>query len=612
MTNFYQPGESRWGGLTRNIGHFLMGAVDPIGAIAQQQYDAMTPEQKAASDKKNAWEPLVKYLNEKPVSAAPLTGTPADPLSFGTPTSKQSLITAPLASGPKLKSGEIPDVTGFLSAQLGVPVQITSGYRSPSANAAAGGVSDSAHMKTLQDGSPMAYDFKPQGMSTGDAARLLAQNLKGQYDQIIAEGDHVHISFDPKGRGQALMGDEKSGYRPLSPLAGGMLSVAPSVTPGDTSHFPSMLAMDPAAVGSLIPAPHLLPTNIKLPPAPQAELPADLSPLQGIDKEKEMEALRTAYAVKPRDSSHDAWDRFAALLQGAAQGATGADIIHGGVGNLLLHAGAGAGAAYKRESDLQTDEQKKYDEMTRQANIALAQQGFNIDMRNIDVGNQNIERGDTSKERQRVTKFTNAKELFDAQLQQLDLNLGNQRANAGALNARDMARAQATIGAMEGQAEAGNKANLGQTQLNLAGGGTAGTQRQIAKMLTDNGVDPLDEKAPHGAPARQTALGVINGQVDTALNGFAQDLVANGGAQEVLAPNKGDSPEFAKAKAQALRALKQAKKPGDAASQQAVQTLAQMLNGDHNAALAILKNFAARGYPTAKLILGANQGAASK
>jgi hypothetical protein len=112
---------------------------------------------------------------------------------------------------------------------------------------------------------------------------------------------------------------------------------------------------------------------------------------------------------------------------------------------------------------------------------------------------------------------------------------------------------------------------------------------------------------PKRAPAaEQTALGIHSGQVDTALNGLAQDLVANGGAMEVLAPDKGDKPEFAKAKAQALRALKQAKKPGDPGAQQATQLLSQLLNSDHNTALMIVKDFAARGYPTAKMILDHN------
>ena len=80
---------------------------------------------------------------------------------------------------------------------LGKPVHITSGYRSPALNRAVGGTPTSAH--------PMGYaaDFKVAGMRLVDVARALAGRLP--YDQLIYEhGRCVHISFDPRLRGEEL------------------------------------------------------------------------------------------------------------------------------------------------------------------------------------------------------------------------------------------------------------------------------------------------------------------------------------------------------------------------------------------------------------------------
>lgn len=80
---------------------------------------------------------------------------------------------------------------------LGKPVIITSGYRSPAVNRAVNGTPTSAH--------PMGYaaDFKVAGMSLAAAARALAGRLP--YDQLIYEhGRCVHISFDPRLRGEEL------------------------------------------------------------------------------------------------------------------------------------------------------------------------------------------------------------------------------------------------------------------------------------------------------------------------------------------------------------------------------------------------------------------------
>lgn len=94
------------------------------------------------------------------------------------------------------------DPQGYLASLIGAPVQITSGYRTPAHNAAVGGVPNSAHMEG-DPAHPYAFDVVPQGMSMSDAASRLASSGV-PYDQVINEGNHVHVSFDPRMRGQAF------------------------------------------------------------------------------------------------------------------------------------------------------------------------------------------------------------------------------------------------------------------------------------------------------------------------------------------------------------------------------------------------------------------------
>jgi hypothetical protein len=89
------------------------------------------------------------------------------------------------------------DPAGYLGNLLGTQVQITSGLRSLDKNAAVGGVPNSAHL------TGQAFDFIPKGMDTKTATAKLAQSGI-PFDQIEDGGDHVHISFAPKGRRQVI------------------------------------------------------------------------------------------------------------------------------------------------------------------------------------------------------------------------------------------------------------------------------------------------------------------------------------------------------------------------------------------------------------------------
>jgi putative chitinase len=86
-----------------------------------------------------------------------------------------------------------------------VAITINSGYRSPDVNRAIGGSSNSAHLYGY------AVDFTAYGHTPLTVANTLAKsNLK--FDQLIYEKTWVHISFDPRMRGELLTLKSKGKY----------------------------------------------------------------------------------------------------------------------------------------------------------------------------------------------------------------------------------------------------------------------------------------------------------------------------------------------------------------------------------------------------------------
>lgn len=87
-------------------------------------------------------------------------------------------------------------------AVLGVPLRVTSGYRSPSENLASGGAPTSDHPAGL------AADIVPQGVNQFDAYRRLeaarAAGTLPAWDQLIfypVEG-HIHVGLGARRRGE--------------------------------------------------------------------------------------------------------------------------------------------------------------------------------------------------------------------------------------------------------------------------------------------------------------------------------------------------------------------------------------------------------------------------
>lgn len=78
-----------------------------------------------------------------------------------------------------------------------VAITINSGYRSPDVNRAVGGTSNSSHTYGY------AVDFTAYGHTPFTISNILSKsNLK--FDQLIYEKTWVHISFDPRMRGNIL------------------------------------------------------------------------------------------------------------------------------------------------------------------------------------------------------------------------------------------------------------------------------------------------------------------------------------------------------------------------------------------------------------------------
>lgn len=81
--------------------------------------------------------------------------------------------------------------------QIGKPIKISSGYRSPAVNASVGGSTNSDHCRG------QAADIEIAGMANGDLAKWIKDNLKFTqlilefYTQGVPDSGWVHVSYNP-------------------------------------------------------------------------------------------------------------------------------------------------------------------------------------------------------------------------------------------------------------------------------------------------------------------------------------------------------------------------------------------------------------------------------
>jgi hypothetical protein len=151
-------------------------------------------------------------------SAFPLTA-----LTVSSTATARGLSNMPATSQHESNLSRLSD---FL-AKIPFPIQINSGYRSPTVNAAVGGSSSSQHMNGL------AADIRPLTMSNKELAQWFYEYRKDfpELDQVIWYHDtsHVHVGICPSGgkgcprsyaRGEFLSArKEGSVYTPWAPTA---------------------------------------------------------------------------------------------------------------------------------------------------------------------------------------------------------------------------------------------------------------------------------------------------------------------------------------------------------------------------------------------------------
>jgi len=98
-------------------------------------------------------------------------------------------------------------------ATLGVPLVITSGYRSPTYNASVGGSRTSDHVTGL------AADFKAQGLSPFRVYEIFKTAPLPSFDQIIfyPVTGHIHVGLGARMRGEFRIALAEGGYPLLTP-----------------------------------------------------------------------------------------------------------------------------------------------------------------------------------------------------------------------------------------------------------------------------------------------------------------------------------------------------------------------------------------------------------
>lgn len=148
---------------------------------------------------------------------------------------------APTASAAVV--GNLRAVAAYLEqvrAVLGVPLRVTSGYRSPADNLAVGGAPSSDHPYGL------AVDFVPVGLSQFTAHdKLTAARASGElpaWDQLIfypVEG-HIHVGLGTRRRGEVRV---KLAEGSLAPLTASLVATLRGAVSGTSAGLLALVVL---------------------------------------------------------------------------------------------------------------------------------------------------------------------------------------------------------------------------------------------------------------------------------------------------------------------------------------------------------------------------------
>lgn len=223
---------------------------------------------------------------------------------------------------------------------------------------------------------------------------------------------------------------------------------------------------------------------------------------------------------------------------------------------MILAAGAGGQAGFANERDAQRGLDRENELIQGQLDRALAGMGLDLNLQNLGTSNANRDREWQSGENQRQTRWGNVQGADERAVQQALTNAGISQANVGLVNQNQMTRAQAGLGAMEGQVAAANQGTAigvnAAMQLAMQSAAQATDPRQadqaIGQMIRAAGVPESDSTV---AVARAIAAG--NNQA--VLPYIATELMTSGLFSSVLAEEDAQAVEQALNREQPEQAL---------------------------------------------------------
>lgn len=419
-------------------------------------------------------------------------------------------------------------------------------------------------------------------------ARLALEDAwqQGQQDPAKA-AQYYHAGPNP-----AQAGPKTAAY--VDSVLGRMGLGTATAAPGSPFVSRGTNFVDPAVAMSLIPNPQQV-AHVNLPDAPVLAADPARPQYQLADKDALLAELKAAMQPVPVDEAARKKATRFGDINGALMGALVG--LAGGPLGVLLGAGIGGLKAHTDTRLGQMTNDRLRSEKAREAAIALATQGFGIDMGNLAMGNKNLDQQWLTGKNVVDTSNTNAVNANQRMTEEILKNAGIDQFNVVTKNDANRTRAQVGTAALEGAASAQNQANREQTQLDAAalayGSGGKELQTRANSILAGVGIpaERLDGAKPDATldNARNTAYAVAAGNVEGAIGGLANEIVSTGLYKDVL--GQADAKEVEKA----LR---------NKQLEQAAAIVAAALNADRSATAKLSDQLAARGLTTAKIISG--------